>query len=269
MYLDSAIVGLVGKEGADIDRQWRAAKHAIFAYHVGRWRKGESPLAALARALDTTQENILAEFASHSTERDELDVLSCCLRADFLDLSELSIKDGVEFVVALINKKLAQVPPEIRIYFGAPQKLEPSVNFHFHSSPHSYQCLSEGRQKWTIENRAPYDRSKLRYPSDLTDEEWGLIAPLIPPAKRGGRKRSVRIRDVVNGLIYVLSTGCVWCAIPKDFPPKSTVHGYFDLWKSDGTLECIHYVLYKRWRCDRSTAAVVDSQSGLCAAREH
>lgn len=246
MYLDSAIVRRVEKEGADIDRQWRAAKHAIFAYHVGRWRKGESPLAALARALDTKQENILAELSSHSTEREEFDVLSCCLRMDCLDLSEFSIKDGVEFVVALINKKLARVPPEVRVYFGAPQKLEPLVNFR--SSPHFDQCLSEGLRTWTMENRAPYDRSKLRHPSDLTDEEWGLVAPLIPPAKRGGRKRSVSMRDVVNGLMYVLSTGCQWCAIPKDFPPKSTVHGYFDLWTTDGTLECIHYVLYERWR---------------------
>jgi len=89
---------------------------------------------------------------------------------------------------------------------------------------------------WTNENRARYDRSKLRYPSDLTDAEWGFIRPLIPPAKRGGGKRTVNIREVINGLMYVLSTGCQWRAIPKDFPPKSTVYGYFDLWTYDGTL---------------------------------
>ena len=60
---------------------------------------------------------------------------------------------------------------------------------------------------WTNENRAFYDRSKLRYPSDLTDEEWGLIEPLLPPAKRGGGKRTVVMRNVANGLMYVLSTG--------------------------------------------------------------
>ena len=60
---------------------------------------------------------------------------------------------------------------------------------------------------WTIENRLCYDRSKLRYPSDLTDEEWGLIKPLIPPAKRGGNKRTVDEREVVNGLMFILSTG--------------------------------------------------------------
>jgi transposase len=119
---------------------------------------------------------------------------------------------------------------------------------------------------WTNENRARYDRSRLRYPSDLTEAEWGLIGPLIPPAKRGGGKRRVNIREVINGLMYVLSTGCQWRAIPKDFPPKSTVYGYFDLWTYDGTLERIHHVLYVMCREAEGreaspTAAVIDSQS--------
>ena len=59
---------------------------------------------------------------------------------------------------------------------------------------------------WTVENRGSYDRGGLRYPSDVTDDEWAHIAPLIPPAKRGGRKRNVDVRDVVNGLMYILST---------------------------------------------------------------
>ena len=74
---------------------------------------------------------------------------------------------------------------------------------------------------WTTKNRPRYDRDKLRYPSDLTDEEWSLIEPLIPPAKRGGRKREVVLREVVNGVMYVLSTGCQWRYIPKDLPPRS------------------------------------------------
>src|SRR5262245_53858155 len=78
---------------------------------------------------------------------------------------------------------------------------------------------------WTKKNRARYDRSKLRYPSDLTDEEWQLVEPLIPPRRPGGDKRTVIMREVVNGLMYVLSTGCQWRAIPKDLPPKSTVCG--------------------------------------------
>jgi transposase len=119
---------------------------------------------------------------------------------------------------------------------------------------------------WTNENRARYDRSKLRYPSDLTDVEWGFVRPLIPPARRGGGKRRVSIREVMNGLMYVLSTGCQWRAIPKDFPPKSTVYGYFDLWTYDGTLERIHHALYVRCREAEGreaspTVAVIDSQS--------
>ena len=92
---------------------------------------------------------------------------------------------------------------------------------------------------WTTENRPRYDRGQLRYPSDLTDEEWALVAPLIPPAKRGGRKREVNIREVVNGIMYVLSTGCQWRYIAKDLPPKSTLHDYLDLWNYDGTLDLL------------------------------
>src|SRR5918912_1849320 len=79
---------------------------------------------------------------------------------------------------------------------------------------------------WTPENRPRYDRSKLRYPSDLTDEEWAIIAPLIPRAKRGGNKRTIDERAVVDGVMYVLSTGCQWAALPKDLPPRSTVNDY-------------------------------------------
>ena len=74
---------------------------------------------------------------------------------------------------------------------------------------------------WTSKNRGRYDRSALRYPSDLTDDEWALIEPLIPPARRGGNKRHVDEREVMNGIMYVLSTGCQWRAIPKDLPCPS------------------------------------------------
>ena len=119
---------------------------------------------------------------------------------------------------------------------------------------------------WTNENRGRYDRSKLRYPSDVTDEEWGLIRPLIPPAKRGGNKRTVDEREIVNGLMYILSTGCQWRAIPKDLPPRSTLYDYFDLWSWDGTLQRIHHALYVECREFEEreaspTAAIIDSQS--------
>jgi transposase len=71
---------------------------------------------------------------------------------------------------------------------------------------------------WTEEDRTRYDRSQLRYPSDLTDEEWGHVKSMIPPAKRGGRRREVDERAVVNGIMYVLSTGCQWRHVPTDLP---------------------------------------------------
>jgi transposase len=101
---------------------------------------------------------------------------------------------------------------------------------------------------WTNANRVRYDRSRLRYPSDLTDAEWAHVAPLIPPAKRGGNRRHVDEREVVNGLMYILSTGCQWRAIPKDLPARSTLYDYFDLWNWDGTLVRIHEALYVKCR---------------------
>jgi transposase len=119
---------------------------------------------------------------------------------------------------------------------------------------------------WTNSNRARYDRSKLRYPSDLTDEEWGLIAALIPAAKRGGNKRTVDVRAVVNGVMYILSSGCQWAALPKDLPPRSTVNDYFRRWDYDGTLDRIHHARYVRCRAlagreASPSAAIIDSQS--------
>ena len=119
---------------------------------------------------------------------------------------------------------------------------------------------------WTPQNRKRYDRSRLRYPSDLTDEEWAHVVPVIPPAKPGGNKRTVDVREVMNGVMYVLSTGCQWRALPKDLPPKSTVHNYFILRSCDGTVDRIHHALYVacREQAEREaspSAAIIDSQS--------
>ena len=119
---------------------------------------------------------------------------------------------------------------------------------------------------WTRENRARYNRDHLRYPSDLTDEEWRHIEPLIPPAKPGGGKRRVDMREVMNGVMYVLGTGCQWRALPKDLPPKSTVNRYFVSWSYDGTLDRMHHALYELCRADAEraaspTACIIDSQS--------
>ena len=126
---------------------------------------------------------------------------------------------------------------------------------------------------WSNETRARYDRSRLRYPSDLTDAEWAYVEPVIPPARRGGNRRHVDVRAVVNGLMYILSTGCQWRAIPKDLPPRSTLYDYFDLWGWDGTLERIHEVLYAKCREAAAreaspTAGIMDSQSVKSAEKE-
>jgi transposase len=119
---------------------------------------------------------------------------------------------------------------------------------------------------WTKENRARYNRDQLRYPSDVTEEEWGQLAALIPPARRGGCQRTVNIREVLNGLLYGLSTGCQWRAIPTDLPPRRTIFDYLERWHADGTLGQIHATLYVRCReqAERETspsACIIDSQS--------
>src|SRR6516164_9317793 len=104
-----------------------------------------------------------------------------------------------------------------------------------------------------------------KYPSDITDEQWALIEPLIP-IYPGGRPRKTNLRDVVDAIFYLLRTGCQWRYLPKDFPPKSTVWRYFDEWRHNGTLEEIHDKLREKVRRQerpgqpRHTASI-DSQS--------
>lgn len=119
---------------------------------------------------------------------------------------------------------------------------------------------------WTAENRSLYERKGLRYPSDLTADEWAVVAPLIPPAKHGGRHREVDIREVLNAIFYVLATGCQWRALPKDLPARSTVHDYAMLWAWDGTLHRIHDTLaaetrQRAGRARNPSLAIIDSQS--------
>jgi transposase len=119
---------------------------------------------------------------------------------------------------------------------------------------------------WTGANRSTYNRDHLRYPSDVTDAEWAHIAPLIPSARRGGRKRTTDMRETYNAILYLLSTGCQWRYIPKHFPPHGTVRRYFDDWSRYGVLARIHEALYvkcreKAGREASPTAAIIDSQS--------
>jgi transposase len=119
-----------------------------------------------------------------------------------------------------------------------------------------------------VDEREPSEiqTDQLRYPSDLTDEEWAHVEPLIPPARPGGRKRETNMREALNAVMYVLSTGCQWRYLPKDFPPRSTIYRYFCHWGIDGVLDRIHDALYEKCRAQAEreaspTAAIIDSQS--------
>jgi putative transposase len=86
------------------------------------------------------------------------------------------------------------------------------------------------------------------YPSDLTDAEWALLAPLVPPAKLGGRPRTVDLRRIVNGLFYLVRTGCAWRYLPREYGAWSTVYHYCRQFRLDGTWETIHPCLRERAR---------------------
>jgi transposase len=111
-----------------------------------------------------------------------------------------------------------------------------------------------------------YVRPSGSYASDVTDREWALIAPLLPTARTGGRPRTTCLRRVVNAIFYVLQAGCQWRMLPRDFPPRSTVYGYFRAWIAAGVWAHVHDVLYRRTRelegrDESPTAAIIDSQS--------
>jgi putative transposase len=108
--------------------------------------------------------------------------------------------------------------------------------------------------------------ARIAYPSDMTDAQWRLIVKRIPSAKPGGRYRSVNMREVVNGILYLARTGCSWRQLPHDFPPWGTVHWYYRCFRLDGTWQKIHDALRDKVRVSdgRKTspsAAIVDSQS--------
>jgi len=119
---------------------------------------------------------------------------------------------------------------------------------------------------WTEITRPQYRRDGLRYASDLTEPEWDVLTPFMPERSHLGRPREVDLRAVVNAILYILATGCQWRALPKDFPPRSTVQGYFYRWRDDGTWHWINDALVKlvRQAVGRKpgpSAGIIDSQS--------
>jgi len=104
------------------------------------------------------------------------------------------------------------------------------------------------------------------YPSDLSNEEWVMLEPLLPPGKAGGRPREVEMRAILNGIFYVLRSGCAWRMLPRDYPPRSTVYGYFALFRDEGVWERIMTTLQEGCRVQAGrkatpSAGIIDSQS--------
>ncbi len=132
--------------------------------------------------------------------------------------------------------------------------------------------LDQGETVSTSERREPVPPKLNRqlsaqgYPSDLTEQEWAILEPLIPPAKPGGRPRSTEMRAVVNAILYLDRTGGQWRALPHEYPPWSTVWSYFRTWRNDGTWLRMHTALREQVRVKLGreptpSAAIIDSQS--------
>ena len=120
---------------------------------------------------------------------------------------------------------------------------------------------------WDDTARKQHGRDGLRYPSDLTDREWALLEPLLPPAKRGGRPRTTDLRAVTNAMLYIAISGCQSLPergrmLPKDFPPVSTVRGCFYAWRDAGLWQTINHLLVMSTRSGGArgtpTAGVID-----------
>ncbi|WP_417426891.1 IS5 family transposase [Hoeflea sp.] len=124
----------------------------------------------------------------------------------------------------------------------------------------------EATVSWTDITRAEHSRQSDRYPTDLTDAEWAMALPLVPPSRAGGRPRTSDMREVMNAILYIAGGGIPWRMLPKDFPPVSTVRGYFYRWRNDGTLALMNFALVQAARelegkepCP--SAGIIDSQS--------
>jgi transposase len=96
---------------------------------------------------------------------------------------------------------------------------------------------------WTPTTRRQHSRADLRYSTDLTDAEWAVVEPLLPAASHSGRPRLWSMREIVNGIFFVLRGGIPWRLLPKDLPPKSTVYGYFSAWRDSGLFAGLNHLV--------------------------
>lgn len=112
----------------------------------------------------------------------------------------------------------------------------------------------------------PQKKNRELYPTDLSDKQWALIAPLLPPPKYGGRPRQTDMQEIMNAVVYVVKSGCDWRMLPHDFPQWDLVYHYFRAWKQDGTWKKIHDALRGKLRKklgkkEQPTAGIIDAQS--------
>jgi transposase len=119
---------------------------------------------------------------------------------------------------------------------------------------------------WTEAARREHRRARPRYASDMTDREWALAAPFLPPPRPLGRARTTDLREVMTAILYIATTGCQWVQLPKDFPPYSTVQRYFYDWRDSGLLQTIRFALAmetreREGREASPSAGAIDSQS--------
>jgi putative transposase len=119
---------------------------------------------------------------------------------------------------------------------------------------------------WTETTRQQYRREGQRFASDTTDAEWALLEPFMPAAAGVGRPRTTCLREIVNAILYLLRNGCPWRALPKDFPARSTVQGYFYRWRNDGTWHYVNRSLVARARMAAGrnampSAGIIDTQT--------
>ena len=134
------------------------------------------------------------------------------------------------------------------------------------SSLSSQHFTNEVQMVWKPDPRCNYARDRRRYASTMTDKEWAVILPYLPPDKPTGRPRKHSLRQIINGIFYLLQSGCQWDMLPKDFPPWQTVYRYFRDWRNDGTWGRIHDALCRNIRNlegreESPSYAIVDSQS--------